>query len=267
MLPADRRLWRVSRDRIENTVVVLGYHGVSPDWPQRAAVRPIALEAQVRLLLSRGWVGTTFLQAIDSPGGARRFAVTFDDAYRSVLELALPVLSSLGVPATVFVPTDFADRAALMDFGTLGRWRGTPWEEELRCMSWAELRQLRDAGWEIGSHTRTHRRLRSLSDRELADELTGSKARCEEELGLSRVTLAYPFSDRDARVVAAAEAAGYAAAGADETAPSPPSVHEWPRVSVYRSDSLLRFRLRLSPTADAVARRVGGLRAARRTID
>ena len=34
-------------------------------------------------------------------------AVTFDDAYRSVGELAVPVLAELGVPATVFAPTAF----------------------------------------------------------------------------------------------------------------------------------------------------------------
>lgn len=215
------------------------------------------------MLISRGWTGTTFLEAITEPSGARRFAVTFDDAYRSVLELGFPILSALGVPATVFVPTDFADRAALMDFGTLDRWRGTPWEEELRCMSWAELRRLRDAGWEIGSHTRTHRHLSALGEDDLADELGQSKARCEQELGLRSVTLAYPFSDRDGRVVAAARVAGYAAAAADETAPAPPaSPHEWPRVSVYRSDSLLRFQLRIFPVARALRRRLRRLRAA-----
>jgi peptidoglycan/xylan/chitin deacetylase (PgdA/CDA1 family) len=251
------------RERPANRVLVLGYHGVSREWPQQWAVKPAALEAQVRMLISRGWTGTTFLHAVNEPSGSRRFAVTFDDAYRSVLELGFPILSALGVPATVFVPTDFADRAALMDFGILDRWRGTPWEEELRCMSWDELRRLHDAGWEIGSHSRTHRHLSALSDDDLAGELRYSKARCEEELGLHSVTLAYPFSDRDGRVVAAAKAAGYAAAGADETAPGrPPSLHEWPRVSVYRSDSLLRFQLRISPIASALLRRVRRQRAA-----
>jgi peptidoglycan/xylan/chitin deacetylase (PgdA/CDA1 family) len=251
------------RERPANRVLVLGYHGVSREWPQKWAVTPDALEAQVRILTSRGWTGTTFLQAVTEPSGGRRFAVTFDDAYRSIIELGLPVLNALGVPATVFVPTDFADRAALLDFGTLDRWHRTPWEEELRCMSWDELRRLRDAGWEIGSHSRTHRHLSALSDDDLAGELRHSKARCEEELGLRSVTLAYPFSDRDGRVVAAAKAAGYAAAGADETAPSrPPFLYEWPRVSVYRSDSLLRFRLRISPTASALLWRLRRQRGA-----
>lgn len=250
------------RDLIAKNVLVLAYHGLSHDWPQQATVTPDDLQAQVRLLLSRGWQGTTFLEAVSTASSKRRFAVTFDDAYLSVLDLGLPILSALGVPGTVFVPTDFADRAALLDFGTLDRWRGTQWEEELRCMSWDDLRRLRDAGWEIGSHTHTHRHLTGLNDRELADELAAAKARCEEELGLREVTFAYPFSERDSRVVAAVRSAGYAAAGADEAASSrPPALHEWPRVSVYRSDSLLRFRVRISPSARALIRRVGRPRA------
>jgi len=38
----------------------------------------------------------------------RAFAVTFDDGYRNVLTHAAPVLDELGIPATVFVVTDFS---------------------------------------------------------------------------------------------------------------------------------------------------------------
>ena len=38
-----------------------------------------------------------------------RVVVTFDDAYASVYDLAFPVLKRLGLPATVFVPTDFVE--------------------------------------------------------------------------------------------------------------------------------------------------------------
>lgn len=38
----------------------------------------------------------------------RAFAVTFDDGYRNVLAHAAPVLDGLGIPATVFVVTDFS---------------------------------------------------------------------------------------------------------------------------------------------------------------
>lgn len=40
---------------------------------------------------------------------ARAACVTFDDGYRDNLEVALPILKKYGVPATVFVATDFLD--------------------------------------------------------------------------------------------------------------------------------------------------------------
>jgi peptidoglycan/xylan/chitin deacetylase (PgdA/CDA1 family) len=39
--------------------------------------------------------------------------ITFDDAYRDNIDLALPILRELGVPAAFFVPTGFLDRPRL----------------------------------------------------------------------------------------------------------------------------------------------------------
>jgi peptidoglycan/xylan/chitin deacetylase (PgdA/CDA1 family) len=43
-----------------------------------------------------------------------RVVVTFDDGYASIYRYAYPVLKSLGLPATVFVSTDFVERRTLM---------------------------------------------------------------------------------------------------------------------------------------------------------
>jgi len=42
----------------------------------------------------------------------RCVALTFDDAYRGVLELALPLLERFAAPATVFVATAYAREGA-----------------------------------------------------------------------------------------------------------------------------------------------------------
>lgn len=69
----------------------------------------------------------------------RNFSVSFDDAHRSVLTEAAPVLRAIGVPATLFVPTNYV---------------GTP-----GFLSWSELEELRSLGWEIGAHTKSHPRM------------------------------------------------------------------------------------------------------------
>jgi peptidoglycan/xylan/chitin deacetylase (PgdA/CDA1 family) len=47
------------------------------------------------------------LPLAEAVGERRGVAITFDDAYRDVLETAAPVLTDRGLPATVFAPTRF----------------------------------------------------------------------------------------------------------------------------------------------------------------
>src|SRR5207244_188323 len=96
-------------------------------------------------------------------------------AYLSVLELAYPILSALGLAATVFAVTDFVDADRPLDWPGIDHWRGGPYDAELRGLTWAQLGQLAASGWEIGSHTRTHPRLTRLADDALERELLESR--------------------------------------------------------------------------------------------
>jgi peptidoglycan/xylan/chitin deacetylase (PgdA/CDA1 family) len=231
--------------------LVLCYHAVSPTWPAKVAVTPDALRRQVGGLLARGYRPRTFAELAAAPPERRTLVVTFDDAYRSVRTHALPVLRELGVPATVFACTDFTGSERPVPMGR-PEWEGTPHEHELVPMGWDELRSLADAGWEVGSHTRSHPNLKRLDDARLAAELGGSRAACAEAMGRPCATLAYPYGDHDARVVAAAGAAGYLAACTTFPgwAATPPPL-EWPRVIVNRHHDGARFRLK---SAGAVRR-------------
>ena len=174
--------------------------------------------------------------------------VTFDDAYRSVIERALPILSELGLPATVFTVTAFAGSEEPMTWPGIDGWLGGPYEPELAPMSWEELEQLAGAGWEVGSHTVTHPRLPTLGDAELAEELTRSREVCAERLGRECRSLAFPYGDYDDRVVAATEAAGYSAAATLTARLHRPEPLRWPRVGVYHGDDMHRFRAKVSPS-------------------
>ena len=225
--------------------LVLCYHAVSARWPAGLAVEPQRLEEQLSLLLRRGYVATTLSRALSEPPGRRTLAVTFDDAFHSVYELAFPILSRLGIPATVFVPTAFAGKHEPMCWPGIDEWLGTDHQHELRCCSWEELATLAEHGWEIGSHTRTHPHLTALADEDLTNELRDSRIECEDRLGRACRSLAFPYGDYDARVVAAAGSHySYAC-----TLPRRFPVGEplaWPRVGVYRRDDMARFRLKAS---------------------
>ena len=194
-------------------VLVLCYHAMSRDWGAGFSATPDRLEAQIGSLLERGYEGATFSEAVNRPLAERTLAVTFDDSYRSVIELAAPVLARLGVPGTVFVPTTAAGSERPMAWPGIDHWLGGPREQELMPMSWDELRELAMAGWEIGSHTRTHPRLPELEDEKLRTELEGSRSDIEERIDGPCTSLAFPYGDFDAKVVAATRAAGFTAAG------------------------------------------------------
>jgi peptidoglycan/xylan/chitin deacetylase (PgdA/CDA1 family) len=226
--------------------VVLCYHAISEDWPAVLAVSQQALRDHVHGFLRRGFEPHTFGDAIVRPTGRKTLAVTFDDAFRSVVEGAFPVLADLGVPATVFVPTAHAGDGSPMSWPGIDQWVGTSWEAELAGASWDELRRLAEAGWEIGSHTRSHPRLTQIQAEQLRIELEGSREDCERELDRPCVSIAYPYGDVDTRVVAAAREAGYLA-GASlperlEGGPTAPDRLCWPRAGAYRADGTLKVR-------------------------
>jgi peptidoglycan/xylan/chitin deacetylase (PgdA/CDA1 family) len=237
-------------------LLVLCYHAVSERWPADLSVTPAALEAQLGLLAERGYKGVTFTEAVTGGRPEKAVAVTFDDAYRSVLTHGAPVLARLGWPATVYVPTDYAGTEQPMSWPGIDQWLGGPFEQELIPLSWEELRGLAAAGWEIGSHTCSHPRLTRLEDDTLADELRRSKRVSEERLALPCASIAYPYGDHDARVAAATREAGYLAAGTLPSRMDARDPFRWPRVGIYHGDDLRRFRAKVSPL-------VRGLRASR----
>jgi peptidoglycan/xylan/chitin deacetylase (PgdA/CDA1 family) len=236
--------------------LVLCYHAVSDQWPADLSVTAAQLRSQLELLLRRGYQPATFTDAVTSPE-KRTLAVTFDDGYLSTLERAEPVLSSLGVPGTVFVVTDFVSNGHPLRWPGIEHWCDGPHEAELRGLSWADLETLAAAGWEVGSHTRTHPRLTELDDRALAEELSGSRTACERNLGRPCRSLAYPYGDVDRRVVAAAAAAGYEAAAALPARLSASRPLEYVRIGVYHPDGLGRFRLKVSPLVRHIRLRIG----------
>jgi peptidoglycan/xylan/chitin deacetylase (PgdA/CDA1 family) len=234
---------RVSKLRDVPDTLVLCYHALSDSWPAALSTTPERFSGHLRLLLSRGYEPVTFTAAVKGAGGKKTLAVTFDDAYRSVIELGLPIMERLGVPGTVFAPTDWIGRDEPMRWDGIDQWLGGEHEHELLCMSRAQLDELAGAGWEVGSHTCSHPHLTTLDDQALEKELRESK----DALGGPECrSIAYPYGDVDARVIRAARKAGY------ETAASLPKKFgstdplDWPRVGVYHVDDLRRFKLKAS---------------------
>jgi peptidoglycan/xylan/chitin deacetylase (PgdA/CDA1 family) len=240
-------------------VIVLCYHAVSETWESPLAVMSDALRRQVTWLLGRGYEAKPFTEAVHGRCVGPTLAITFDDACLSVFTHARPLLAELGVPATVFAPTNFVGTGAPMSWPGVSHWIGSDHEAELVAMSWEQLRELVDSGWEVGSHTCSHPSLPMLPDKDLDLELLLSREECERRLGRPCRAIAYPFGHVDSRVVAAAARAGYAAGAALRS-------ERWqgdellcyPRLCVSRSDRDGRFRRLASPTIRRLAESPSG---------
>jgi peptidoglycan/xylan/chitin deacetylase (PgdA/CDA1 family) len=245
---------------MNSDLIVLCYHGISKTWPDQTSVTPEDFAAQIEALLERGYQAQTFASALVVPRSPRTFAITFDDAPLSVYEQAAPILAELGVPATVFVVTENTTFGKPAAWDGISHWLGTEHEKELACMSWDQLGALAEAGWEVGSHTRTHPRLSTLSADVVREELEVSRRECEQRLGAPCLTIAYPYGESNLVAAREAQAAGYMAAATVPTTATSPFPYLWPRIGVYHGESARKVQMR------ALSRRVGMTPGARHAV-
>ena len=163
------------------------------------------------------------------------------------------MLESLGWPATVFAVSGFAASGRPLSWPGIEEWAGGPYAAELEPLGWDGLRDLRDAGWEVGSHTVSHPHLTTLSDTDLHAELDRSREAIAAEIGTCE-TIAYPYGDADRRVAEATAAAGYLAACTLPVAMRTDEPYLRPRVGLYANDLGARLVLKTARPALALRR-------------
>jgi len=124
----------------------------------------------------------------------RCLAITFDDGFKDNYEIVMPILQKYSIPACFFVVPQFVsveeeDKEKLEYFSE----EVFHTSDVKRNMSWAEVRKLRQLGFEIGSHTRTHALLTKLPIEEARHELLESKRMIEDEIGQQDLHFAFPY--------------------------------------------------------------------------
>lgn len=146
---------------------------------------------QLESIRAAGLQGTTIGAALDNlrTGARPCIGLTFDDGSETDWLVAAPLLRSRGFNATFFIV------AGLI---------GTP-----RFLSTNQLRELHGAGFEIGSHSMTHRHLSDLDEEDLHEELRASKDRLEQVISGPIVHLSCPNGRWSPRVARVAKEVGY----------------------------------------------------------
>jgi peptidoglycan/xylan/chitin deacetylase (PgdA/CDA1 family) len=64
-------------------------------------------------------------------------------------------------------------------------------------MTWDQVRSLHQRGFDVGAHTQTHADLGKISGHDARDEIRGSKAELERQLGAPVELFAYPYGGWD----------------------------------------------------------------------
>ena len=167
--------------------------------------------------------------------------ITFDDADETVYKQAFPIMRNFGFTAIVFVISGYV--------GKMNSWDANLGGIASKHLSWKQIKQLANAGWEIGSHTVTHRDLSGLSLEEVQRELQLSKQVIEQNVERPVRFISYPFNRFDRRTILEAQRVGYQ--GGCTLSPGRPTngisrQFLLPRYGVYSIDSLNWFKLKLS---------------------
>jgi peptidoglycan/xylan/chitin deacetylase (PgdA/CDA1 family) len=172
-------------------IPILMYHRVPevdrcskhPYYCTNTAVETFA--RQIRFLYENGYrtvnVTEAFRRVQTNVKAQKLVAITFDDGYGDFYRNVFPILNRYGYSATMFLPTAF-----IADFPK--QFKGED------CLTWSQVRELRKAGMEFGSHSVNHPQLRDVGPKELQREIHDSKRQIEDKLGAPVVTFSYPYA-------------------------------------------------------------------------
>ncbi len=217
-------------------VPILMYHYIS-ELPTDAdryrrdlTVTPERFEAQLQYLAQAGYhpisLTDLYLNLMEGyPLPPKPIVLTFDDGYRDAYEVAFPLLLKYGFTGTFFVlatPAHF---------------------ESPEYLTWAQMKEMSDAGMDIQSHGRDHVDLRNRSYDFLVYQTLGVQEAIEYHTGRPPRFFCYPSGKYDANLIAVLKSAGYWAAVTTEwgRTHTRDNLFELPRLRVRGGASLESF--------------------------
>lgn len=198
----DNKKGGLSADGFQ-TIPILTYHRFAENCSSPLCMPTKTFERQMQYLKENGYHVITaedlaaFLEYRQGLPN-KSVLITMDDGYRSVYNIAYPILNKYGFKATLFIYTSFVGVSKM-------------------AITWNQLKEMQANGFTIGSHTINHSDLTNPKEGEteqkhiarLKEELYGSKTIIDQKLGQDTYFLAYPFGYYDQRSIQMAKAAGY----------------------------------------------------------
>jgi peptidoglycan/xylan/chitin deacetylase (PgdA/CDA1 family) len=151
---------------------------------------PSRFDEQLRFI--RKYFEVVTLDALLAPRTSLRSkrlaAITFDDGFSTVRDVARPRLDAAGLPFTVFLNATAIRKNRLRN--------GSPSLRERVFLDESDVRSLAASGVTIGNHGFSHRALAACTPQQLQKEVAGNKSYLEDLVGSSVRHFAFPFGKR-----------------------------------------------------------------------
>lgn len=229
--------------------LILAYHSVSRHRTDGLAAHATRFEQHIAWLHARQYRALTLGQYAQGhfKKGERIVIITFDDGYADNYEVAWPVLRRYGMTATIFLVSDYVNTTRIF-----------PWDEKkvrapeqarhYHTLTWQQVHEMQDAGFEFGSHTCTHPELATITPEACREEVHRSRTDLRNKLGREVLSFCYPRGSLNEAVIQHVEDAGYSAAVVTPPRPGIPlNRFTLRRSGIYYKDSFWRFRLKITP--------------------
>ena len=192
-------------------IPILMYHQIDQPPKRGTALRglivaPSSFAWQMRLLRLMGYQGLSMRDLEPYLQGEKQGKVvglTFDDGYQNNLDNALPILLKNGFTATCYAVSSMIGGTNLWDKGKVA---------EKPLMTLENWRTWRDAGMDIGSHTRTHADLTQSDPKAALNEIKESKQELQFALDYEVRHFCYPYGRFNECHAAMVQESGYVTA-------------------------------------------------------
>ena len=222
-------LWNYNEPGEVIAPILLYHHVEGESTLSRYNVSIPAFQAQMRALEEMGFTPipiSTLVTALLDGGELpeKPVVITFDDGHLSVFENAFPIMQELEFPGVFYIVANRINGSP--DFVTI-----------------PQLKEMIQAGWEIGSHSFSHADL-TLNHTIVAKEIGQSKTDLEQALSTEVETFAYPFGTIDPFTAQKVSDYGYRAGMGLGTS----KIHTWNnlyylnRIEIYGYTTVEQFK-------------------------